>query len=175
MAKVPLPPITNSIQDGNGNIPNVWASFFNTRYKQSGGRSGLDIFPVFYIEATITAGALDSAGSSTILDAFDKDEYKVREIMLSGDGTNYAAGGNRNIAIQDSSGTRIYTIIPNATIESLAAGRWGDTAVAYPTTAADLLGATTPGEDIVAKYSGGSTDHSSTGSLTVMLVVEKVA
>lgn len=131
--------------------------------------------PLKYVEATILASELDSGGSSTILTVASGDQYKVREIILSGDGTNYDASGDRDIVIQDSSGTIQWTIIPNATIESISAARWGDTGVPYPATATDLLSGGTAGENIVAKYSGGTTDHSGTGSIKVLICLEKVA
>lgn len=174
MAKAPIPPINEPVLDDKGLLAKAWQFWHNTKHKQAGGQAGLDIFPLFHLETTIAASTLDSAGTHTILSVDTAGSYKVREIMLTGDGTNFGAGGDRGISIQDSSGTIIWTIIPNATIESLAAARWGDTEVAYPTTASDLFAASTVGEDLVAVYSGGATDHSGTGSLTISLVLEKI-
>ena len=129
--------------------------------------------PIEIVEATLDATTLDSAGTETIKAVGTDEQYKVREIFLTGAGTNFGSGGDRTIVIQDSSGTSKYTVIPNATIESLAAGRWGDTAVPYPASSADMNTATVKGEDLVAKYTGGTTDHT-TGSLTVILTLEKV-
>ena len=131
--------------------------------------------PLLYLETTVLASDLDGGGSTIIRIAATGEQFKCREIFLSADGTNFAAGGDRNIAIQDSSGTIIWSIIPNATIESLADGRWGDTEVPMPATASDFFAASTAGENIVAKYSGGTTDHSGTGSLKIMTLLEKTA
>lgn len=128
---------------------------------------------VRWTEATITAADLDSAGTSTIIDSSGSEQYKIREIILSGAGTNYGSGGNRTIDITD--GTTSWSIIPNATIESLAAGRWGDTAVAWPASASDINTASVAGTDIYATYAGGTTDHSGTGSLTLLVAYERTA
>lgn len=174
MAKAPVPPINERMLDERERLTRIWSLWYTDRYKQDGGQSGLDVYPLFYLESTITAAALDGALTVTLHTVKTGDQYKVREIFVSGDGTNFGAGGDRNLAIQDSSGTRIYTVITNALLESLTATRWGGTGVPFPTTAATLFAATTAGENIVAKYSGGTTDHSGTGSIKVLLVLEKI-
>ncbi len=128
-----------------------------------------------WVDIAVTAAALDSAGSATVIAAATGDSYKVRDIRLQGGGTNYAAGGDRLIQLTD--GTSVYTVIPNASIEAASATSlaWGTTAVPFPATGAALTTATTAGSALVFKYSGGTTDHSATGSITFSVLVEKVA
>ena len=129
-----------------------------------------------YVSSTVTADSLDSGTITVIQTAVEAtDQWKVREVFLSGDGTNYGAGGDKNLSIQDESTNRVYTTIPSATLKSLAAARWGDTGTPFPADVADMLGATSAGEDIVFNYSGGSTGYGFEGSLTVTLLLEKVA
>jgi hypothetical protein len=133
--------------------------------------SSTRIGQIFYREVTVAYTDVQSAASKTLMPSSGSQKYKIRDIRLSGNGTNYGAGGDRNMSITD--GTTTWSIIPNATLESLAAGKWGDTAVAYPTSAAAITTASAAGTAIVAKYSGGTTDHTS-GSLTLILTLEKV-
>lgn len=126
-----------------------------------------------YTEVTVAASDLDSSGTKTIIDSSGTEQYKIREIILSAAGTNYAAGGDRDIAITD--GTTTWTVIPNSVIESLAGGRWDSTEVPLPSTAAHINTASAAGTDIYAIYSGGTTDHSGTGSLTLIIGYERTA
>ncbi len=127
-----------------------------------------------YIETTVTAANLASAASKIIRDSSGSQQYKIREIMLSGSGTNFSGGGgNRLMSITD--GTSIWTVVPAATMQSLTTSRWGlSTPVPFPATSSHFLTASAAGTDIVAKYSGGTTDYS-TGSLTIVVAVERVA
>ena len=60
-----------------------------------------------------------------------------------------------------------------ATLESLAAARWGETALPFPATAAWGTTAFSYANPLVAAYSGGTTDHSA-GSLVLQGLVERV-
>ena len=111
------------------------------------------------------------AGTVTLLNAVTGEQWKIREIFLSGAGTNFNGGGDRLLDIKE--GTTIYSTIPAATLQTLAAARWGDTGVPFPATASHLTTATALGADVVAQYSGGATDYTA-GSLTIILTAERV-
>ena len=145
----------------------------NVDFKQNLTAHGGDA--TFSFEITVGQADVASAAQKTLITAATGDRWKITEIMLCGDGTNFAdGGGDRDLAIQDASGTVTYSVIPTATLQALATGRWGSTDVPFPVSAADLITATTAGEDLVAAYSGGTTDFS-TGSLTLIVTAKKVA
>lgn len=174
MPTIEPPPIRVDILTDEIKTPGpVWARWFFDMFTEA--KTVQDRNIISYNEVTITANTLDGGGTPIVFKAESTTaQYKVREIILSANGTNFGSGGDRTLIIEDQSATRKYTIIPNATLESLVAGRWGDTAVAYPTTAEDLLAPTTAGENIVARYDGGSVNHGFVGSLTILIVLEKV-
>lgn len=157
-----------------GLVGNVWGQWFFDLFKKAEELE--DRANITYINKTVTADDLDSGITVKIKEAVDPtDQWKVREIFLSGTGTNFDGSGDKDLNIQDTSGTRVFTTIPAATLKSLAAARWGDTGTPFPSDSDDLFGATTAGEDILFKYSGGSTGYSFVGELTVTLLLEKVA
>ncbi len=124
-------------------------------------------------ETTVGQAALAGAGTVILLNAAAGEQWKVREIYLSGAGTAFSGGGgDRLLSISD--GTAIWSVIPAATLQSLAAARWGDTGVPFPATAADFTLASALGTDITAAYSGGATDYSA-GSCTIIIVAERTA
>lgn len=127
---------------------------------------------IVVFEITVGQAALATGGTVTLLDAVTGEQWKVREIFLSGAGTNFNGGGDRLLDIKE--GTTIYSTIPAATLQTLAAARWGDTGVPFPATPAHLTTATTISTDVVAQYSGGTTDYTA-GSLTIILTAERVA
>ncbi len=124
-----------------------------------------------YVSVALTAATLDGALSVVVQAAAAGDQWKVRDILLEGGGTNFGAGGDRTIVLTD--GTTTWTTIPNASIETLAAAgaRWGSTALPATTTSNTASAAAT---DIVFKYAGGTTDHT-TGASRATVCLEKVA
>ena len=123
------------------------------------------------VDSTVTAATLDGGGSEVVLAGVAGDQYKIREIMLHGGGTSYGSGGDRLIRLTD--GTTTFVFVPNATIEGLpgATARWGDTAV--PFNGGDSNTKTVAGQNIRWEYSGGTTDHSGTGSVAMTVCLEK--
>lgn len=133
--------------------------------------TGFGAIQVF--ETTVGQAALASAGTVTLLTSTAAQQWKVREIYLSGDGTDFSGGGgDRLLDITD--GSSAWTTIPAATLQSLAIARWFDTGVPAPATASHFTTASTAGDNIVAQYSGGTTDYTA-GSLTIVLIAERVA
>lgn len=131
------------------------------------------INPIIWVETTIAFSDMSGGASKTIKSSSGSKQYKIREIFLSGAGTNFEVLGDRNISITDNTST--YSVLPAATIKALTASRWGlATHVPFPTTAAHINTATVAGTALVAKYSGGATDYTD-GSLTLLMCLEKVA
>ena len=139
----------------------------------AGGSSWVDhpIGEVFYVETVVAFSDVDAAGEKVILTVATGRQYKVREIFLTGAGTNFDAGGDRLLDITDN--TSIWTAIPVATLKALAVARWGDTGTPFPATAVHMNTASAASTDIVAKHSGGATDFTA-GSLTLIVVFERV-
>lgn len=122
-------------------------------------------------DVTVTAALLDGAGSVLVKAGEDGYRFKVRDIKLVGWGTNFGAAGNRLIDLTD--GTTVWTTIANADIESAptASLPWGNAKVPFLTGTSDT--ASVDGADIVFKYSGGTTDHT-TGSIKFSVLLERL-
>lgn len=136
-------------------------------------RGGIAMSSLKWVDVTVTAALLDSAGQVNVIDASTSDSYKIRNIRLIGGGTNFGSGGNRLIDLTD--GTTVWTTIANADIESAPSATldWGNTKVPFLTNKSDV--ASVAGAAIGFKYSGGTTDHSGTGSIKFSVCLEKVA
>jgi hypothetical protein len=139
--------------------------------------NGVAMSELKWVDVTVTAALLDSAGSAAVIPAGTganaTDQYKIRNIRLVGGGTNFGSGGDRNISLTD--GTTTWTTIANSDIESAPSATldWGNTKVPFLTGTSDTASAA--GAAIAFKYSGGTTDHSSTGSIKFSVCLEKVA
>ncbi len=129
--------------------------------------------PQKWVDVTVTAALLDSAGTVNVIAGVAGDQYKIRNIRLVGGGTNFGAGGDRLISLTD--GTTVWTTIANADIESAPAAtlEWGNTKVPFLTGTSDTASASNAA--IRFQYSGGTTDHSGTGSIKFSVCIEKVA
>lgn len=124
-------------------------------------------------ETVVGQAALASAGTVTLLDSSGSQTWKVRHVLFSGDGTNFSGGGgDRDLSVSD--GTATWTVIPAATLQALAAARWGDTGAPFPATAAHLTQSSVAGTDITAQYSGGTTDYTA-GQATIVIIAERTA
>jgi hypothetical protein len=167
------PTTRNPITDKNGQASREFAQWLEGLHKRVGGADGRKIIgDVAYFETTIGQASLASGGSVTLLDANSGEQWKVRDIFLSGAGTNFNAGGDRTLSITDNTST--WSVLTAAVLKSLTATRWGGTGVPFPATAAHFTTASASGTDIVAKYSGGTTDYTA-GALTIVLLAERVA
>ncbi len=166
------PPSRVAFLDEGGAPNRWWAQWFDQMILRVGGPTGRPVAgDVAVFETTIGFAALGSAASVPVLPALTGEQWCVREIRLSGAGTNFS-GGDRLLDIRQ--GTTIYSAIPAATLQALAAARWGDTGVPYPATAVHLTTPTAAGESVVATYSGGATDYTA-GELTVVITAERFA
>lgn len=126
-----------------------------------------------WVDVTVTAALLDSAGTVNVIAGVAGDQYKIRDVRLVGGGTNFGAGGDRLIDLTD--GTTVWTQIANADIESAPAATlpWGNAKVPFLTGTSDT--ASVAGQAIRFVYSGGTTDHGGTGSIKFSVLLEKVA
>lgn len=134
---------------------------------------GISMSNLKWVDIAVTAALLDSAGNVPVIAGVSGDQYKVRNIRLVGGGTNFGAGGDRLISLTD--GTTVYTTIANADIESAPSATldWGNSKVPFLTGTSDT--ATVSGQALRFAYSGGTTDHSATGSIKFSVCLEKVA
>lgn len=126
-----------------------------------------------WVDVTVTAALLDSAGTVNVIAGVTGDQYKIRNVILVGGGTNFGAGGDRTISLTD--GTTTWTTIANADIESVpsASLMWGNSKVPFLTGTSDTASASNAA--IRFQYAGGTTDHSGTGSIKFAVLIEKVA
>lgn len=156
-----------TVGDGDGNQSVAGNLDVAGSYKQD----GVTLSNLIWVDVTVAASDLDSAGKKTVM-AANKGQYKIRDVILVGGGTNFGGGGNRLIDLTD--GTTVYTQIANADIESApsASLRWGNTKVPMLTGTSDT--ATVADAEIKFVYSGGTTDHS-TGSIKFAVCLEKIA
>jgi hypothetical protein len=126
-----------------------------------------------WVDVTVTAALLDSAGTAPVIAGVAGDQYKIRNVILVGGGTSFGAGGDRLISLTD--GTTVWTTIANADIESApsASLMWGNAKVPFLTGTSDTASASAAA--IRFEYSGGTTDHSGTGSIKFAVLLQKVA
>ncbi len=171
---VPTPPRGAIGDPKTGITVPVWLQWFELMHKRVGGPVGKPIIgDVAVFQTTVGQADLASAGTVTLLDALTGEQWKIREVFLSGAGTNFSGGGgDRLLSVSD--GTSTWTVIPAATLQSLVPARWGDAGTPFPGTVSHLTAASAVGTDITAAYSGGATDYTA-GSLTLVLVAERVA
>lgn len=124
---------------------------------------------IITFDATLTAGAL-AGGAHVVLAGGLIGQYILRDLFIN-KGISLV-GGDKNLAISDSTLTNIYTVIPNATLTSMVNERWGGSAnLPYPTN----VGVTTPlplFTNLIASYTGGSTDSVS-GSIVITGILER--
>ncbi len=123
-------------------------------------------------DITVGQAAIAAGGSVTLVDSSGTKQYKVRSLQLNRGGTNFSGGGGNRLG-QVTDGTTVYSVIPAATLQTLANEQWGATGLPNPASAA-INTTTVAGADLVFKYSGGTTDYTA-GSLVITGIAERVA
>ena len=125
---------------------------------------------MFWVDVACPATGLDGALSVVVVEGDASRQYKVRDVILVGGGTNFGGGGNRLLDLTD--GTTVFTQIANADLETAptASLPYGNAKVPMLTGKTNVK--TTAGADLVFKYSGGTTDHT-TGSITFSVMLEE--
>jgi hypothetical protein len=128
----------------------------------------------FWVDVTVTAALLDGAKNVPVFTPSPQSvaQYKVRNVRLTGGGTNFGAGGDRLISLTD--GTTVWTTIVNADIEAAPAATldWGNAKVPFLTGVSDTKSVAR--QPIRFQYSGGTTDHGGVGSIKFSVCLEKV-
>ena len=118
MTKAPptvfAPPKRGAIAGADFLASPVWRSWFELMFRRVGGVTGKPIVGrVAVFETSVGQAALASGGTVKLLDAQSGERFKVREIYLSGAGTNFSGGGgDRLLDIGD--GTATWSVIPAA-------------------------------------------------------------
>lgn len=167
---IPSPPFKVKFMNAAGQLDNAWVGYFNAVYLACRNVDTL----LEHIPAVVAYSDVSAAGSKICVAAGATERYIVRGICITGEGLSFNAGGDRNLSIQSADGSLIYTIIPAATLKSIAQTEWGfGTGCPFPTTPSVRSSATVAGDDIVAKYSGGTTDYTS-GSIGIYLSTERI-
>ncbi len=127
---------------------------------------------LIYVDVTVGQAALAAAGSVTLRASSGSIQYKIRNIFVNSNGTNFSGGGgDRLLSITDN--TTVYSLVPAASLQTLANTAWGSVGVPFPASAA-INTNTAAGAAIVAKYSGGTADYTA-GSVVISLILERVA
>jgi hypothetical protein len=123
-------------------------------------------------DVTVGQAALAAGGSVSLQASSGAKQYKIRSLQLNSGGTNFSGGGGDRLgSVTD--GTTVYSVIPAATMQTLANAQWGATALPNPASAA-INTSTAAGAALVFKYSGGTTDYTA-GSLVISGIVQRVA
>lgn len=123
-------------------------------------------------DITVGQAALASAGTVTLYASSGAKQFKIRSLYVNSGGTNFSGGGgNRLATISD--GTTAYSVIPAASLQTLANSGWGITGLPYPASAA-INTSTVAGQGLRIAYSGGTTDYTA-GSVVISGVLERVA
>jgi len=123
-------------------------------------------------DVTCGQASLAAAGSVVLIDSSGSKQYKIRALQINSGGTNFSGGGGNRLG-QVTDGTTVYSVVPAASLQTLANAQWGATAIPNPASAA-INTSTAAGADLVFKYSGGTTDYTA-GSVVISGIAERIA
>jgi hypothetical protein len=127
------------------------------------------------IRFDVTAGfaALATAGTVTLFASSGAKQYKIINLWVNAGGTNFSGGGgDRLLDITD--GTTTYSIIPAASLGTLANTAWGVTELPFPAGGVALTTSTAAGASLICQYSGGAADYTA-GSVVISGLLQRVA
>lgn len=132
--------------------------------------------PVSIVTVTIAYTDLASSGTKTILAASSGTAtYKILEIVTVSTGSVNFTGGNRVIDIGTASVQKWFISANAAATTGTTSLTTGTTnAAIQPSTAVNALSDTAAGANIVAKYSGGSSDYTA-GTVSATFVIMQTA
>lgn len=125
---------------------------------------------------TCTAALLDAstrAGKIEVAPAVAGYQYKIRNIILVGGGTNFGGAGDCLLDLTD--GTTIYTTIANADLEAAPAASLPLGNAKVPLLTGTIDTATAAGAQLYFQYKAGSTTAHTTGSIKFIVTYERVA
>lgn len=127
---------------------------------------------IIRFDITVPVASLASGGSVTLYTSSGSKQYKISSLFVNGGGTNFSGdGGDRLLSITDN--TTVYSVVPAASLQTLANTGWGVTGLPFPASAA-INTSTAAGASLVAKYSGGTTDYTA-GSVVISGILQRVA
>lgn len=127
---------------------------------------------LIWFDVTVTQAQLAAGASRILYTSAGSKQYKVRNLVVNSGGTNFSGGGgDRLLSITDN--TTTYSVVPAASLQTLANTSWGVTGLPYPVSAA-INTSTAAGASLVAKYSGGAADYTA-GSMVISGVLQRVA
>lgn len=121
---------------------------------------------------TVGQAALASAGHVALITSSGSKQYKIKQLQINSGGTNFSGGGGDRLG-QVSDGTTVYSVVPAASLQTLANAQWGATALPNPASAA-INTSTAAGANLYFAYSGGATDYTA-GSVVISGLAERVA
>jgi len=122
-------------------------------------------------DVAVTAAELATGGSAQLVVAGSQTaRYLIRTLQINSGGTNFSGGGGDRLG-QVTDATTVYSVIPAASLQTLANATWGSTALPFPASAA-IATLTAAGEDLLFQYSGGTTDYSA-GSIVISGLVQR--
>lgn len=149
------------------NVANSVGSFLMCNLGVSDIASNLIGFDV-----TVAFSDMSGGTSKTLYTSGGSRQYKIVSLFANRGGTNFSGGGGDRLgAITDN--TTVYSVIPAASLQTLANARWGDTALPFPASAA-INTSTAAAASLVMKYSGGTADYTA-GSVVISGIVKRVA
>jgi parallel beta-helix repeat protein len=129
---------------------------------------GTNVFNVSVTFTELAAGATKKIIDSTLAG----ERWRIIDIIAVGL-TAADAGGDRGLGLTD--GTSVYTVIPAATLKTANfQGRWGSTNVPFSAVASAMIQPTVAGTDLVAYWSGGTTDYTA-GVFNIQVTAERIA
>jgi hypothetical protein len=163
----------------SGNIPNFNGT---TGQIQDGGLASNKILTsaitnpdvsidLVSFDVPATSTSLASGGHVTLYPSSGSKRYIIRALWSNSGGSNFSGGGNRLATISD--GTTAYSVIPAASLQTLANTAWGATGLPFPASASLML-MTAAGASLTIAYSGGTTDYTS-GAVTISGLLQRVA
>lgn len=127
---------------------------------------------IIRVDISVTAAALAAGGVVPLITSSGSKQYKILNIWVNSNGTNFSGGGgDRLLDITD--GTTVYSVIPAASLQTLANTAWGVTELPFPASAA-LNTSTVAGQNLRALYSGGAADYAA-GSMVISVLAVRVA
>src|SRR5688572_3803009 len=141
----------------------VQTSLFNTP-SASANLIPFDIAPSY---ATLGSGGKVNLITAATLTA----EYRIR-VLVMGTGSNFSGGGGDRLG-RITDGTTVFSVVPEADMQSLSNAYWGSTALPFP--ASNVPNAKTqPGANLYFEYQGGTTDYTA-GILGISGLLERTA
>jgi len=144
-----------AIFDANGSVADGGAFAFQPK-----------VYNVIVGEAAVAAG-----GSVTLIASSGSQQFQILNIFTNKGGTNFSGGGGDRLG-QVTDGTTVYSVIPAASLQTIANVGWGVTALPFPASA-PINTTTAAGANLSFKYSAGTTDYT-TGSIFITVVAIEV-